>query len=172
MEELEEKLVISLSKVHLWYPFIILRSSSSTMKSINSQAQRPFLSCCTIISIEPTMHGFCLYHKLINHRLSKCNIWRQQNQFRSICQILCKSLWTHCFRKKLLRIELNTFVPNSNIFQMRLWSGFKTIFKDFKSKFWNVLLHTFQWEMCLKFTPYWILVGGYRLFWKFALIST
>ena len=55
-------MVISLSKVHLWYPFIILRSSSSTMKSINSQAQRPFLSCCTIISIEPTMHGFCLYH--------------------------------------------------------------------------------------------------------------
>ena len=147
-------MVISLSKVHLWYPFIILRSSSSTMKSINSQAQRPFLSCCTIISIEPTMHGFCLYHTT-NWLTTVCQnatFGASKTNFEVFVKFFVNHS-EHCFRKKLLRIELNTFVPNSNIFQMRLWSGFKTIFKDFKSKFWNVLLHTFQWEMCLKLTP-------------------
>ena len=51
------------------------------------------------------------------------------------------------------RIRLNTFVPNSNISQIRLKSKFKTTFYDSKSKFWNVMLQTFHWEMYLKFTP-------------------
>ena len=33
------------------------------------------------------------------------------------------------------RIRLNTFVPNSNIFQIRLKSEFKTSFYDPRSKF-------------------------------------
>ena len=32
-------------------------------------------------------------------------------------------------------------------------SKFKISFYDSKSKFWNVMLHTFHWEMVLKFTP-------------------
>ena len=51
------------------------------------------------------------------------------------------------------RIRLNTFVPNSNIFQIRLKSEFKTSFYDPRSKFWNVMLQTFHWEMYLKFSP-------------------
>ena len=51
------------------------------------------------------------------------------------------------------RIQLNTFVPNFHISQIRLKSKFKTNFHDSKSNFWNVILQTFHWEMYLKFTP-------------------
>ena len=77
-----------------------------------------------------------------------------------LCQhlLLAPSI-AHCgktllFVQKIgLRIWLNTFVPNSNISQIRLKSKFKTTFYDSKSKFWNVILQTFHWEMYLKFTP-------------------
>ena len=55
---------------------------------------------------------------------------------------------------------LNTFVPNSSISQIRLKSKFKGNFYDSKSKFWNVLLYTFSFEMGLKFSP---LVGRYHV---------
>ena len=62
-----------------------------------------------------------------------------------LCQHL-HTLWENStFCSKIgLRIQLNTFVPNSNISQTRLKSKFGTNFYDSKSKFWNVMLQTFH----------------------------
>ena len=63
--------------------------------------------------------------------------------------------WTPQFHQKILRTpySLNAFVPKFSIFQTWLKTNLKTSFYDSKSKIRNVMLHTFHWEMCLKFTP-------------------
>ena len=70
------------------------------------------------------------------------------------------------------RIWLNTFIPNSNIFQISFKSKLNKRFYDYRSKFWNVILGTFHWEMGLKFTPKCFLLLSYCVFWKFPMFIT
>ena len=74
--------------------------------------------------------------------------------YGAACQsTLCGETLLLVQKLEIQSMRLNTFVPKSSIFKIRLKSKFKSSFYDSKSKFWNVLLHTFRWELGLKFTP-------------------